>query len=173
MAIEPVARQDTRGFMLEEFAPPHAQSIATWVTGAEDLMWLAPRTFPPLDAAKVCGWAAPGHQCFTMTHAIRPEPVGYGEINVLNMRRREYWLGHLVIAPAARGRGLGTILTRLLLGRAFVNCGARRVTLVVFPENKAAIRAYQAAGFRSDGYELHHFPPYQRAVELLRMEARR
>ena len=172
MAIEPVIPRHAAGYMLDPFDPRHAVAIATWVTGAEDLLWLAPRTHPPLTPAKVRGWIGPGRQGYTMAAATNPTPVGYGEINVLNARRQEYWLGHLVIDPRYRGQGLGTQLTRLLVERAFVNHAARRVTLVVFPENRTAIAAYRSAGFRSDGYELHHFGPYGKSIELLRMEIR-
>ena len=68
------------------------------------------------------------------------------------------------------GRGLGTHLTRLLLERAFNQQGARRVTLVVFPENHRALACYRAAGLREAGAEMHYFPPCDRRVRLLKMD---
>lgn len=101
------------------------------------------------------------------------EPLAYGEINVLNASRREYWLGHLIVDPRRRGRGLGTALTRLLARRAHGEFGARRVSLVVFVDNRAAVHCYRQAGFVDDGFESHEFPAYGRTESLLRMVAPR
>lgn len=98
-------------------------------------------------------------------------PLAYGEVNLLDRRRREYWLGHLIVDPAQRGRGLGAALARLLARRAFGELSARRVTLVVFRENRSAIRSYRRAGFIDDGFETHAFPAYDRVEDLLRMRA--
>jgi ribosomal protein S18 acetylase RimI-like enzyme len=75
------------------------------------------------------------------------------------------------VDPRHRGRGLGRQLTRLLLRRAFHRYGAWRVSLVVFPENAAAIASYRAAGMYEDGYERHYFASYSRRKRLLRMVA--
>lgn len=101
----------------------------------------------------------------------RTEPLAYGEVNLLNERRREYWLGHLIVDPRQRGRGVGRWLAELLLQEAFDRLGARRVSLVVFPENRSAIACYRAAGMRDEGFETHYFPPYRRWERLLRLIA--
>jgi GNAT superfamily N-acetyltransferase len=51
------------------------------------------------------------------------------------------------VAPAFRGRGLGTALVRQALG-GFRRVGLQRVYLEVTAENAAAIRLYRAMGFR-------------------------
>ena len=89
---------------------------------------------------------------------------------MLRTDERHFWLGHLIVDPRQRGRGLGTHLTRLLLERAFNQQGARRVTLVVFPENHRALACYRAAGLREAGAEIHYFPPCDRRVRLLKMD---
>jgi RimJ/RimL family protein N-acetyltransferase len=53
--------------------------------------------------------------------------------------------------------------------RAIMTLGARRISLVVFPENKAAVRCYEQAGFRAESHETHYFPIYVRRARLLRM----
>lgn len=100
-----------------------------------------------------------------------PAPVGYGELNLLNDARREFWLGHLIIDPAFRGMGLGVRLTRLLLRRAFVDHAASCVSLVVFPDNAAAVACYRAAGLYPSGFEQHAFEAYGTRERLLRMSA--
>lgn len=100
------------------------------------------------------------------------KPVAYGELNVMASRRKEYWLGHLIVDPRKRGGGLGVRLTRLLLERAFLRYVARRVSLVVFPENETAIRCYTKAGLHAEGFETHHFPKPRRSEQLLLMATR-
>lgn len=157
---------------LAPFSLRHAPLVASWVGGEQEAFWLAPRTPPPITAASVCAWQAPGRQGWVMHEDGGPRPVAYGELNVLNVPRREHWLGHLIVDPQQRGRGLGTALTRLLVQRAFQVHGAALVSLVVFPENAPAIRSYRTVGLIEDGHELHHFPARGCQALLLRMVAR-
>jgi RimJ/RimL family protein N-acetyltransferase len=157
-----------RALRLEAFQPAAAERIVSWVGGAQEAYWLAPRTAPPLTVEKVRSWAHPLHEPLVLVDG-EAAPLGYGELNVLAGGDRVWWLGHLIIDPAHRGRGLGTELTRRLLLRAFQQRGASRVTLVVFAENTAAIASYRRAGLRFDGYESHKFPAYGRCERLMRM----
>lgn len=66
----------------------------------------------------------------------------------------------LMIGEAdARGRGLGTETTRLVLDYAFTSVGLHNVMLRVYEYNQAGIRAYQKAGFQEFGRrrESHRF----------------
>lgn len=173
MALRPITRSDsTPSYRLRPFVPTHAELVASWAQDAIEAEWLAPRTPPPITPEKVLSWVAPGRQGYELTADGSAPPVAYGELNVLRERRREYWLGHLIVDPQQRGRGLGRRLVELLIARAFDWHAARRVTLVVFPENQAAISAYQAAGMRLDGFETHYFPAYDREVQLIRFDVR-
>jgi len=157
---------------LVPFHPGYADLVLSWIQDAQEAYWLAPRTPPPLTASEVLHWQAPGRQAFMLIEPGTPAPLGYGELNILNAAARRYWLGHLIVAPARRGCGLGVQLTRLLLWEAFRRQGAREISLVVFPENRRAIACYEAAGLRADGHERHDFPAYGQQVNLLRMAAR-
>ena len=173
MAISPATAQTgATAPHLRRFDCAHAALVADWVRTPQEAQWLAPRTKPPITAQTVLGWQAAGRQSYELAAAQSPTPVAYGELNVLRQGRNEFWLGHLLVDPAQRGLGYGVELTRLLLDRAFLQHAARRVVLVVFPENAAAIAAYERAGMRRDGAETHYFPAYQQEVRLLRMEAR-
>lgn len=172
MALAPKTQPTSSpAYRLEPLDPVLAPLIASWCSEGIEALWLAPRTPPPITADKVLGWKEEGRTPLVMV-AADDTPVGYGELNVLRHRRREFWLGHLLVDPSLRGRGLGTTLTRLLVEKSFRELGARRVSLVVFPENHAAIAAYKAAGMHFDGYETHHFAAYARRFELIRMDIR-
>lgn len=154
---------------LRRFDPSCAPLIASWVTDALEAFWISPQTPPPLSAAAIRAWASPGRQQFVLAPDDPQLPIAYGELNLLNAVRREYWIGHLVVDPALRGRGVGCRLVSKLLGHAFETHWARRVSLVVFPENVQAIRCYQRAGMRLDGREMHEFSAYGRRIEMVRM----
>lgn len=174
MAAVPEVRDDTtRPCRLAPFEPVWAELVVSWVREAREAYWLAPKSPPPLTATEVLRWARPDHSLYVLLQGQRHEPIGYGELNRLVGTQRQYWLGHLIVDPAFRGRRYGMHLTALLLQEAFEQRGARRVTLVVFPDNAAALACYRAAGMVEDGYEWHTFPAYGRREGLVRLAASR
>jgi len=156
---------------LARFEPAWAELVISWVRGRREMYWLAPKTVPPLTTSEILRWRQPGHDPYELLEQGSQAPVAYGELNRLTGQRRQYWLGHLIVDPRQRGRGLGTELTRRLLREAFRQRGAERVTLVVFPDNQRAISCYVAAGMREDGVEWHEFPAYGRRECLVRFVA--
>lgn len=170
MSAKPIPVRETRSELrLAPFDAEWAATIASWVRSPGEAFWLAPRTPPPLTAKAVCDWSGSGREAVLLFRDREPCPIAYGEINVLDRVRRSHWLGHLIVAPAERGQGLGRRLTEALLKRAFIQRQSLRVTLVVFRENQPAIACYRGVGLRPDGYEYHYFEPYQRGARLLRM----
>ena len=173
MAVNPTTRRRPAPLCrLAPFEPRWAASVVAWVSDARESYWLAPKTRPPLTVDEVLRWRKPDHDPYMLLLPDRCEPVGYGELNRMTGVPRQYWLGHLIVATAERGRGLGIQLTRLLLQEAFEQRGARRVTLVVFQDNLRALDCYRAAGMVDDGYEWHTFPAYGRRECLVRLVAR-
>jgi len=59
-------------------------------------------------------------------------------------------LGYMV-APAARGRGMGTAMLRALTEWAFAETGVQRIRLVVDVENPASLRVAERAGYAREG----------------------
>lgn len=161
------ARSDS--FRLSKFDQRYAPQVASWVSGPAEAYWLAPRTAPPITPQRIAAWQGPGTFPLMMSDSVRREVLAYGELNLLNSWRREFWLGHLLVDPRWRGLGLGKALTRLLVARALRRLLATRVTLVVFAENVSAVRCYESVGFTVDGFEPHYFAPYRRHAQLLRM----
>jgi RimJ/RimL family protein N-acetyltransferase len=157
--------------VLEPFRAEQAIDIATWPFTQRDLYWLAPQTPPPLTPAKILAWQGAGRNGYVLR---RPSGaiVAYGELNLLNGSGGVWWLGHLVVDPRQRGHGYGRELVERLIRRAFDRHGALRVTLVVFPENTAAIGCYRRVGMHEEGTEIHTFTHCGEQRTLVRMGIR-
>jgi diamine N-acetyltransferase len=78
-----------------------------------------------------------------------PEPAGLASLLIDHQVRTAEFL--ILLAPAARGRGLATETTRLVLDYGFHITALRMIWLKVLEPNVPAIRAYRAAGFRPAG----------------------
>lgn len=126
------------------FTDARAGTVAGWpVSAAEVARWCG-RTEFPLPAEVPAGWqreeGVRGH--LLMDGEV---PVGYGEV-WLDAEEDEAELARIIVAPGARGRGVGRVLVRGLLARA-VDAGFQDVFLRVHPDNEAALRCYRGAGF--------------------------
>ncbi len=158
--------------ILIPFEPRHALHIARWASG-DDLRWLAPNTPPPLTASKVLSWKKENGEALVLATANDLTPFGYGELNLMRNRENCFWLGHIVVRPDLRRRGIGALLLRGLVARAFDHHRAERVSLIVFPDNEAAIRCYRRSGFVKTGDEFHQFLTSREVHRLCRMEISR
>ncbi|MCA9244804.1 MAG: GNAT family N-acetyltransferase [Phycisphaerales bacterium] len=172
MATIPRQRQSKAGYRLEAFGRDHAELVAAWAPTVDDCWRVAPRTAPPLSAAKVLEWGREGEP-LSLFRVGAETPVAYAELNLLNRVQATYWIGHVLVDPAERGQGVGRELMRQVLWRAFNVRGASRVSLVVFPDNPAAIACYKSVGMNAEGWESHNFPAYGRRERLMRFVATR
>jgi ribosomal protein S18 acetylase RimI-like enzyme len=133
-------------FFLSKFDASHAPLVLSWVRSATQLEFWCSRTDHPLTDDTI----------FTRWHAdpsVTPhllledgEVVAYGEI-WRDDEEAEFELARLVVAPQARGRGVGKTLVGHLLeelrGSAY-----EWVYVRVVPDNEIAIACYEGAGFR-------------------------
>lgn len=78
-----------------------------------------------------------------------PQPVGLTTLLIDHQVRTAEYIA--VLAPEARGGGVGTQATYLTLDYAFHLTGLVMVWLKVLEPNTAGIRAYQKAGFKPAG----------------------
>jgi len=160
-------------FSLSAFDKQLAPMVAGWAETRHELLWLAPKTFPPLTAAKVLAWLLPGGSPLLLYREGASEPQGYLELNPMPGERDHLWLGHCVVRPELRGRGLGKVMVRLMLDEAFAHRRAERVSLVVFPDNLGAIRCYAACGFIQAGKQTKFFATTGREHVMLQMSIER
>ncbi|MBX3393982.1 MAG: GNAT family N-acetyltransferase [Phycisphaerae bacterium] len=156
-----------------DFDALYAPTVATWVRNDRELLWLAPRTPPPLSASKVMAWGRDRSSRMLLWDAASATPVGYTELNEMPGERDHLWIGHFLLAPHLRGRGLGKNFVRAVLARGFLDFNAREVSLVVFPDNHPAIRAYECGGMKAVGREFKYFKESRTRHEFVRMSIRR
>ena len=88
---------------------------------------------------------------------IEGEAIGHIELGAIDLRNRSLRIGRVLLAPAARGRGLGEEMMRAALAIAFDRFQAHRVELGVFDINPRAIACYERVGFRRDGVRREAF----------------
>lgn len=85
-------------------------------------------------------------------------PIGDIDLFQIDQRNQNASVGLGIWREDDRGHGYGTDAVRALLRWAFRHLNLHRVELGVDPENKAAIRAYEKAGFVVEGRRReHHF----------------
>ena len=172
--------------VLARFHPIHAAAIASWIRDERQLQWVSPSTEPPLTAEKVQRWPRPDGEAFVLlaegdddgasglpacaAASTAQDPVAYAEINHMRSGGGNWWIGHFIVRPDRRGQGLGRLLLSDLLKEAFERLLANSVCLVVFPDNKPAIRCYESAGFMMMGSEYHRFGSHKPRVRMARYE---
>ena len=92
---------------LSRFLPHHSETVAAWVVDDLELFWLAPSTRAPLTPEKVLAWAPHSGNPYVLCHEEDQAPIGYAELNPLREAQNRLWIGHLIVAPAWRGQGIG------------------------------------------------------------------
>jgi ribosomal-protein-alanine N-acetyltransferase len=121
-------------------------ALGGWVKDADTcLRWAGPRLKFPFTPARLPQLLAePGANSFVMSRGLAPT-LGFGQFWV-----RDPGVAHLariILAPDARGQGLGTTLCELLMAEAARSTGAGAFTLRVYRDNDPALAIYERLGF--------------------------
>lgn len=77
------------------------------------------------------------------------EPVGFALLAGWNSSERRTLIRRLAVSRP--GEGIGGRFVRLLVASVFENTSAHRLTIGTFPDNLAARRCYEGAGFTAEG----------------------
>jgi RimJ/RimL family protein N-acetyltransferase len=149
---------------LVPFTAADLDRLPGWIrTPEEHLQWTAralpsPLTREVLERHLAAGDVLSGERLLFL--AVLPEgggPVGYLELGRIDPANRSLRISRVLLAPEARGRGLGVALMEAALAYAFERLGVHRVELGVFDVNRAAIACYERAGFRREGMRRDSF----------------
>lgn len=129
---------------LRPFAVADAGTVARWPSSAAEVaLWCGRNDFP-VAAQVVAGWQLDSD---VRGHVLREGEtlLGYGEV-WRDDEEGEAELARIIVAPGARGRGIGRRLVRGLAEQA-LRAGYAEIFLRVHPGNTAALRCYHGAGF--------------------------
>jgi RimJ/RimL family protein N-acetyltransferase len=139
------------------FTEDDIDRLLGWVTSeAEHFLWTASAlSFPPAREAfqkLMRDSAERGDRLFfKAVERDSGNVIGHLELGAIDLRNRSTRIGRVLLAPEARGRGLGEAIMRAGLAKGFDEMGMHRVDLWVFASNARAIACYERAGFRHDG----------------------
>jgi RimJ/RimL family protein N-acetyltransferase len=92
--------------------------------------------------------------------------VGSTGLHEIDQRNRHCSWGIWVGPPDRWGRGYGTEACRLAVAFAFDHLGMEKVQLQVYAGNDRARRAYEKAGFVSEGVRRRHIWSYGRLIDV-------
>ncbi|WP_431947045.1 GNAT family N-acetyltransferase [Actinacidiphila sp. bgisy167] len=122
----------------------YADTVAGWPATAREVSLWCGRQEHPLPGAAVAEWRDAEDVEAHLLYEGR-ELVGYGELWV-DAEEDEVEIARVIVAPSARGRGLGRRLITELTARARLT-GLAEVFLRVHPDNDGALRCYLGAGY--------------------------
>ena len=94
------------------------------------------------------------------------QPIGSTGLHQINHRNRNCEWGIWIGPPARWNQGFGTEACRLAVGYAFDHMAMEKVSLDVYEGNDRARRAYQKAGFKTEGILRRHYWLGGRLVDL-------
>jgi [ribosomal protein S18]-alanine N-acetyltransferase len=135
---------EVRDVTVRDAALEDLEIVARWIGTAEECrLWAGPAVSFPIEPRNLAVEIGFGDADDVLL-ADGAGTAGFGQL-VWRADGRAH-LARVIVRPDARGRGLGRVLVRALVERAAAR-GARRATLNVYPQNEAALRLYEAAGF--------------------------
>lgn len=79
------------------------------------------------------------------------KPVGSTYLRDIDKNNKKAEFGIFIGEDDARGKGIGTASTKLMLDYGFKELGLHKIFLRVFSDNNSAIKAYEKAGFTYEG----------------------
>lgn len=148
---------------LTPFTEADIEPLLGWITSHEELLfWTASSFGYPLTREHIVqhmrDCAARGDRLiFKAVESESGEAVGYVELGALDPRNQSARIGRVLLAPHARGRGLGGELMRAALAYAFDVLKVHRAELGVFDANPHALAVYERVGFRREGMRRESF----------------
>lgn len=130
---------------LRPACPSDFLALAAWIQDASAcLRWAGPNLPYPFAGGDLeTLLAVEGRASYILADATAP--VAFGQHWVLTPGRVH--LGRILVAPEARGRGLGRILCQRLMAAAVQATGAQAITLRVYRDNAVAQALYTSLGF--------------------------
>lgn len=158
------ARRAAPDVTLAPLRPGHAPAMVRWLKDPAVSQNLGLRTAPTLARTKAFIATARAAAAARDLDAPCPRAILLGDrhVGTVVLDQIDRHLGkarlHIYVGdPAARGHGVGQRAVALAVALAFGELALRKVWLTVHVRNEAAIRAYAAAGFATEGVHRGEF----------------
>lgn len=128
--------------------PSDFEAVVSWIPDAAAcLCWAGPRLAFPFTAAELEAGLAlvdGASHCLAEAEGLGA-PLAFGQ-HWVNTPGAVH-LGRIIVAPEARGQGLGRILCQQLMVKAIEHTSASTLTLRVYRQNMTAAALYASLGF--------------------------
>jgi RimJ/RimL family protein N-acetyltransferase len=150
----------------------HASDVAricTFPQSAEELFFLFPRAVHPLTPDQL--QRAIDQRFDSTVVLLDGEPSGFANFHVREVEGT-CSIGNVMVAPEARGKGVGKYLIETMASRALRKHAAREVRISCFNANVAGLLLYSKVGFLPYGVE-RRLDPAGGRVALVHMRLSR
>jgi len=136
-----------------------SKAVTRWSLNSEYVRLLDSLPHRMQSAKSTAKWMAkdveeqsPASYYFSIRTLAEDKLIGELGLYVVNWSGRDAFVGLGIGETEYWSKGYGTDVMNVLLRFAFTEINLRRVTLNVFEYNPRAIRSYEKAGFRHEGY---------------------
>ena len=139
--------------ILREFRESDAEKIISWLKNEREVrLWCADRYdhFPILPEDMIMKYSECGKTgiFFPITAVSeQDEPIGHLILRYTDDVHETVRFGFVIVEPSQRGTGKGREMLRLAIDHAAKVMNAKKLSLGVFDNNRAAFNCYKAAGF--------------------------
>jgi ribosomal protein S18 acetylase RimI-like enzyme len=165
----PATAEASRALAHREVRPYDVERICAFPQDAQELFFLSPRATWPLTPEQI---QRAIDQRFDSTVAlISGEVSGFANFYVREADGT-CAIGNVMVAPEARGRGVGGYLVETMAAIALGRHGAREVRISCFNANVAGLLLYSKLGFLPYGVE-RRLDPEGKRVALIHMRLSR
>ncbi|OJJ20349.1 hypothetical protein BKI52_17960 [marine bacterium AO1-C] len=137
----------------ELFTDQDYERLLPWVESRQVLLqWASPGyDYPVTKTQLIKKNQERGDQRLIYKGVLDDEIVAHGEIGFIDDVNQSARLCKILINPARRGQGLGTLWIKTLVDIGFVELKLNRIELNVYDYNQPAITCYQKAGLTIEG----------------------
>ncbi|HUG15554.1 MAG TPA: GNAT family protein [Thermomicrobiales bacterium] len=151
----PVCNMRGEQVALGPISPAHLPAMQRWFNDHDTLLTAGigamPWTLERLAAWRTDVTGSEEAAWFTIFQLPEFRQIGYAGLRSIDFESRSAEYAITIGEANARGQGLGTEVTRLMLAYAFEELGLESVSLDTVEYNQGARRAYEKAGFREIG----------------------
>lgn len=145
--------------LLRYTSPADFEQLKRWSPSAEYLkQWAGPSFRYPLDEEQLKHYIEGSNHpaeseslIYSAIHSATGKVIGHISLSAIDRENHSARISRVLVDPEFQGRGAGTAMVKEVLRISFDALRLHRVSLGVFEFNTAALKIYEACGFRREG----------------------